>query len=135
MMMGDEDRFIRLPKIKGMKNETGTINKKNETDITVSLNLDGSGKADISTGIDFLTICLSSWRHSLMDLTLSAKGDLHIDAHHTTEDTGWAIGAALKEALGERKGISRYAHAYLPMDECLSRVAVDVSGRPFLVWR
>ena len=120
-----------------MKNETGTINKKtNETDITVSLNLDGSGKADITTGIGFLDHMLEQLaRHSLMDLTLSAQGDLHIDAHHTTEDTGWAIGAALKEALGDRKGISRYAHAYLSMDECLSRVAVDVSGRPFLVWR
>ena len=109
--------------------------KTNETEITVSLTLDGTGKSDIATGIGFLDHMLEQLaRHSLMDLTLSAAGDLHIDAHHTTEDTGWAIGAALKQALGDRRGIGRYAHAYLPMDECLSRVAVDVSGRPFLVW-
>lgn len=109
--------------------------KTNETDITLSLNLDGTGQADIATGIGFLDHMLEQLaRHSLMDLTLSATGDLYIDAHHTTEDTGWAIGSALKQALGERKGIQRYAHAYLPMDECLSRVAVDVSGRPFLIW-
>lgn len=109
--------------------------RTNETDITVSLVLDGTGKADIQTGIGFLDHMLEQLaRHSLMDITLKATGDLHIDDHHTTEDTGWAIGQAFKEALGDRKGISRYAHAYLPMDECLSRVAVDVSGRPFLVW-
>ena len=109
--------------------------KTNETDISVSLCLDGTGKAEIATGIGFLDHMLEQLaRHSLMDLTVTAKGDLHIDAHHTTEDSGWAIGAALKQALGERRGITRYAHAYLPMDECLSRVAVDVSGRPFLIW-
>ena len=109
--------------------------KTNETEISVTLNLDGTGQADINTGIGFLDHMLEQVaRHSLMDLTLKAKGDLHIDAHHTTEDTGWAIGQALKEALGERRGIMRYAHAYLPMDECLSRVSLDVSGRPFLVW-
>lgn len=110
--------------------------KTNETEITVQLVLEGSGKADIDTGIGFLDHMLEQLaRHSLMDITLKAVGDLHIDAHHTTEDTGWAIGSCLKEALGDRKGIARYAHAYLPMDECLSRVSVDVSGRPFLVWR
>ena len=109
--------------------------RTNETDIVVSVNLDGSGSAKIETGIGFLDHMLEQLaRHSLIDITLTAKGDLHIDDHHTTEDTGWAIGQALKEALGDRKGITRYAHAYLPMDECLSRVAVDVSGRPFLVW-
>ena len=109
--------------------------RTNETDIIVSVNLDGSGSAKIDTGIGFLDHMLEQLaRHSLIDITLTAKGDLHIDDHHTTEDTGWAIGQALKEALGDRKGITRYAHAYLPMDECLSRVAVDVSGRPFLVW-
>ncbi|MGC6536558.1 MAG: imidazoleglycerol-phosphate dehydratase HisB [Candidatus Puniceispirillaceae bacterium] len=109
--------------------------RTNETDIIVSVNLDGSGSAKIETGIGFLDHMLEQLaRHSLIDITLTAKGDLHIDDHHTTEDTGWAIGQALKEALGDRKGITRYAHAYLPMDECLSRVAVDVSGRPFLVW-
>lgn len=110
--------------------------KTNETEITVQLVLEGSGKADIDTGIGFLDHMLEQLaRHSLMDITLKAVGDLHIDAHHTTEDTGWAIGSCLKEALGDRKGIARYANAYLPMDECLSRVSVDVSGRPFLVWR
>ena len=110
--------------------------RTNETDISVSVRLDGSGKAEIETGIGFLDHMLEQLaRHSLIDITLKATGDLHIDDHHTTEDTGWAIGQALKEALGERKGITRYAHAYLPMDECLSRVALDVSGRPFLVWQ
>lgn len=110
--------------------------RTNETDIEVSLVLDGTGKAEIETGIGFLDHMLEQVaRHSLIDITLKAKGDLHIDDHHTTEDTGWAIGQALREALGDRKGITRYAHAYLPMDECLSRVAIDVSGRPFLVWK
>lgn len=110
--------------------------RTNETDIEVTLVLDGTGKAEIETGIGFLDHMLEQVaRHSLIDITLKAKGDLHIDDHHTTEDTGWAIGQALREALGDRKGITRYAHAYLPMDECLSRVAIDVSGRPFLVWK
>ncbi len=110
--------------------------RTNETDIEVTLVLDGTGKAEIETGIGFLDHMLEQVaRHSLIDITLKAKGDLHIDDHHTTEDTGWAIGQALRDALGDRKGITRYAHAYLPMDECLSRVAIDVSGRPFLVWK
>ena len=110
--------------------------RTNETDIEVTLVLDGTGKAEIETGIGFLDHMLEQVaRHSLIDITLKAKGDLHIDDHHTPEDTGWAIGQALREALGDRKGITRYAHAYLPMDECLSRVAIDVSGRPFLVWK
>lgn len=110
--------------------------RTNETDIEVTLVLDGTGKAEIETGIGFLDHMLEQVaRHSLIDITLKAKGDLHIDDHHTTEDTGWAIGQALRDALGDRKGITRYAHSYLPMDECLSRVAIDVSGRPFLVWK
>ena len=110
--------------------------RTNETDIEVTLVLDDTGKAEIETGIGFLDHMLEQVaRHSLIDITLKAKGDLHIDDHHTTEDTGWAIGQALRDALGDRKGITRYAHAYLPMDECLSRVAIDVSGRPFLVWK
>ena len=110
--------------------------RTNETDIEVTLVLDGTGKAEIETGIGFLDHMLEQVaRHSLIDITPKAKGDLHIDDHHTTEDTGWAIGQALRDALGDRKGITRYAHAYLPMDECLSRVAIDVSGRPFLVWK
>ena len=116
---------------------TASVERKtNETEISVSLTIDGTGKRDINTGIGFLDHMLEQLaRHSLMDITLTAKGDLHIDDHHTTEDTGWAIGQALKEALGDRKGIMRYGSCSLPMDETLSRVAVDVSGRPFLVWR
>ena len=109
--------------------------KTNETDISVSINLDGSGSYDVETGIGFLDHMLEQLsRHSLMDLTLRCKGDLHIDGHHTTEDCGIAIGSAVKKALGDLKGITRYASAYLPMDETLSRAAMDISGRPFLVW-
>ena len=110
--------------------------KTKETEISVTLDIDGTGQGDINTGIGFLDHMLEQLsRHSLMDITLKAKGDLHIDDHHTTEDTGWAIGAALNKALGERAGIHRYASSYLPMDECLSRVALDISGRPFLIWQ
>ena len=110
--------------------------KTNETDITVSIDLDGSGKHDIETGVGFLDHMLDQLaRHSLIDITIRAKGDLHIDFHHTAEDVGIALGAAFKQALGEKRGITRYASADLPMDGTLSRVAVDVSGRPFLVWK
>ena len=110
--------------------------KTNETDIKVSINIDGTGQYDIDTGIGFLDHMLEQLaRHSLMDITLKAAGDLQIDAHHTTEDTGWAIGEALNKALGDRAGITRYAHTLLPMDETLSTVALDISGRPFLVWQ
>jgi len=110
--------------------------KTNETQIAVELNLDGSGVYDVSTGIGFLDHMLEQLsRHSLIDLTLKAKGDLHIDFHHTTEDTGIAIGRAVAQALGERKGIVRYGSALVPMDETLTRVALDISGRPYLVWR
>jgi imidazoleglycerol-phosphate dehydratase len=107
-----------------------------ETKIIVDLDLDGTGKSDIATGIGFLDHMLDQLaRHSLIDLTVRAEGDLHIDMHHTTEDCAIAIGAALKQALGDRKGIVRYGHAYLPMDEALTRVALDLSNRPFLVWQ
>jgi imidazoleglycerol-phosphate dehydratase len=107
----------------------------NETRIAVSVDLDGTGRAEIATGIGFLDHMLDQLaRHSLIDLTVKADGDLHIDAHHTTEDTGIAIGQALTKALGDKRGIARYGHAYLPMDEALVRVALDLSGRPFLVW-
>lgn len=110
--------------------------KTNETDITVSLDIDGTGQADISTGIGFYDHMLEQLaRHSLMDITIKAQGDLHIDAHHTVEDVGIALGQALKDALGDRRGIVRYGHALIPMDETLSRVALDISGRPFLVWK
>lgn len=116
---------------------TASVERKTkETEIAVSLNLDGSGIYDVSTGIGFLDHMLEQLsRHSLMDLTVKAKGDLHIDFHHTTEDTGIAIGEAFSKALGERKGITRYASALIPMDETLSRVALDISNRPYLIWR
>lgn len=110
--------------------------KTKETQIKADLNLDGTGKYTVSTGIGFLDHMMEQLsRHSLMDLNLTAKGDLHIDYHHTTEDTGIAIGEAFSKALGERKGITRYAHAYIPMDETLSRVSIDLSGRPYFVWK
>ena len=119
-----------------MTRTASVTRKTNETNIQVSLTIDGTGMRQIDTGIGFLDHMLEQLaRHSLMDLTIKAEGDRHIDDHHTTEDTGWAIGQALKEALGDRKGIMRYGSCDLPMDETLSRVAVDVSGRPFLVWR
>lgn len=110
--------------------------KTNETDISVHVVIEGTGRAEIETGIGFYDHMLEQLaRHSLMDITIRAKGDLHIDAHHTVEDVGITLGQALKKALGERRGIVRYGHALIPMDETLSRVALDISGRPFLVWR
>jgi len=109
--------------------------KTNETDINVSVELDGSGRFDISTGVGFFDHMLEQLsRHSLIDLTVKAKGDLHIDDHHTVEDTGIAIGQAIAKALGDRRGIMRYASLDLAMDETLTRSALDVSGRPYLVW-
>lgn len=114
-----------------------TVHRKtNETDIRVEIDLNGTGRYDVRTGIGFLDHMVEQLsRHSLIDITLQAEGDLHIDGHHTTEDAGLALGEALSQALGDRRGIVRYGHAYAPMDETLSRVAVDISGRPFLVWR
>lgn len=110
--------------------------KTRETDIQVTVDLDGTGAYDVETGIGFLNHMLEQLaRHSLMDLTVRAKGDLHIDFHHTTEDTGYAIGEAISKALGDRAGIRRYGDALIPMDETLTRVAIDASNRPFLVWR
>ena len=116
---------------------TAAIRRKtSETDILVELNLDGTGRYEISTGIGFLDHMLEQLsRHSLVDLKVTISGDLHIDQHHTTEDSGIAIGEALAEALADKKGITRYGHAYAPMDETLSRVALDISGRPYLVWK
>ncbi|GAC1331067.1 MAG: imidazoleglycerol-phosphate dehydratase HisB [Beijerinckiaceae bacterium] len=108
----------------------------NETEIAVAVGLDGAGMARVKTGIGFFDHMLEQIaRHSGIDLDINAKGDLHIDMHHTVEDTGIALGQALREALGERKGIARYADVHLPMDEALTRVAIDVSGRPFLIFR
>ena len=110
--------------------------KTGETDISVSIDLDGTGEAQISTGVGFLDHMLTLLaRHSLFNVTVDCKGDLEVDQHHSVEDIGIALGQAFREALGDKKGITRYAHSYLPMDETLSRVAVDVSGRPFLVFR
>jgi imidazoleglycerol-phosphate dehydratase len=110
--------------------------KTGETDIAVTLNLDGSGSYQIATGIGFFDHMLELLsRHSLLDLEVKAKGDLHVDMHHTVEDVGIVIGQCLDKALGERRGIRRYGLAYVPMDEALTRVALDLSGRPHLVWR
>jgi imidazoleglycerol-phosphate dehydratase len=110
--------------------------KTRETEISVEIFLDGQGRSDIETGIGFLDHMLDQLaRHSLIDLTVRAKGDLHIDFHHTTEDCGIAIGEALSKALGNRQGINRYGDALIPMDETLTRVAVDASNRPYLIWK
>ncbi len=109
--------------------------KTKETEISVSIDVDGVGRSDISTGVGFFDHMLDQLsRHSLIDMTVKASGDLHIDDHHTVEDTGIALGQALSQALGERRGIMRYASLDLAMDETLTRAAIDVSGRPFLVW-
>jgi imidazoleglycerol-phosphate dehydratase len=112
------------------------VNRKTkETSIEVEVNLDGKGVYNIDTGIGFLNHMLEQLsKHSLVDINLKAKGDLHIDLHHTTEDSGIVIGEAIAKALGDKKGIKRYAHAYIPMDETLSRVSLDISNRPYLVW-
>jgi len=110
--------------------------KTKETSIEVELDLDGAGRSEISTGVGFFDHMLDQLaRHSLMDMTIRAEGDRHIDDHHTVEDVGIALGQALRKALGDLRGIVRYADVHLPMDETLTRVAVDVSGRPFLVFR
>ena len=112
------------------------VNRKTkETSIEAEVNLDGKGIYKIDTGIGFLNHMLEQLsKHSLVDINLKAKGDLHIDLHHTTEDSGIVIGDAIAKALGDKKGIKRYAHAYIPMDETLSRVSLDISNRPYLVW-
>jgi imidazoleglycerol-phosphate dehydratase len=112
------------------------VRKTNETDVTVTVDLDGTGTHDMQTCIGFLDHMLDQLaRHSLIDISVKAKGDLHIDYHHTAEDVGIALGQAVKEALGDKKGIRRYASSDLPMDGTLTRAAIDVSGRPFLVWK
>ena len=116
---------------------TATVERKTrETEIAVSLDLDGSGECDIDTGIGFLDHMLESFgRHSMIDLKVRAQGDLHVDFHHTTEDTGIVIGQAVKKALGDFAGITRFGAALIPMDETLTRVAIDVSNRPYLIWK
>ena len=119
-----------------MKRKAKINRKTKETNISVTVNLDGKGKYKIKTGIGFLDHMLEQLaKHSLIDLEIKAKGDTHIDLHHTTEDTGIAIGEAIKKAAGNRKGITRYASTMIPMDETLSRVSVDISNRPYLIWK
>jgi len=109
--------------------------KTSETDIVISFNPDGTGRTEISTGVGFFDHMLTAFgRHGLFDLTITAKGDLHIDAHHTVEDVGILLGQALQTALGDKRGIVRFGHAVVPMDEALVEASVDLSGRPFVVW-
>ncbi|MBK20526.1 MAG: imidazoleglycerol-phosphate dehydratase [Rhodospirillaceae bacterium] len=116
--------------------EGSVTRKTKETSIEVRVNLDGTGTYDVSTGIGFLDHMLEQLsRHSLIDLYVRAEGDLHIDFHHTTEDTGIALGQAVDQALGDRGGITRFGSSYVPMDETLSRIALDISARPYLIWR
>jgi len=119
-----------------MKGRTATITRKTkETDVSVTLNLDGSGTGKIATGVQFMDHMLDLFaKHGLFDLEIACKGDLGIDAHHSVEDIGICLGLALEKALGDKKGIVRFAHSYFPMDETLARVAVDLSGRPYLVY-
>src|ERR1700684_3301357 len=125
------------PPNQGSAMRTATVERKTrETEITVSLDLDGTGESDIDTGIGFLDHMLESFsRHSMIDLKVRATGDLHVDYHHTTEDTAIVIGLAVKKALGDFAGITRFGAALIPMDEALTRVAIDVANRPYLVWR
>jgi imidazoleglycerol-phosphate dehydratase len=118
-----------------MARTTSLTRKTSETDITLTLALDGSGRAEVATGIGFLDHMLTAFaRHGLFDLDVQAKGDLHIDFHHTTEDVGIVLGQALATALGDKRGIRRFGQALVPMDEALAEVAIDLSGRPFMAW-
>ena len=127
--------YIPLSRIK-MSRKAKISRKTKETTINVEANIDGKGKYKIDTGIDFLNHMLEQFsKHSLIDINLKTKGDTHIDLHHTTEDTGIAVGECIKKALRSSKGITRYAHALIPMDETLTRISIDVSNRPYLVWK
>ena len=118
-----------------MTRKAKILRKTKETNISVDVNLDGKGKYQVKTKIGFLDHMLEHLsKHSLIDMKISAKGDTHIDLHHTTEDTGIALGEAIKKAAGNRKGIKRYATTYIPMDETLTRVSLDISNRPYLIW-
>ena len=125
------------PSSPGNASRTGRIERKTaETSILIEVNLDGTGTYDVSTGIGFLDHMVEQFsKHSLIDVTMKVDGDLHVDQHHTTEDSAIALGQALTEALGDKAGIGRYGSAYSPMDETLSRVALDISGRPYCVWK
>jgi imidazoleglycerol-phosphate dehydratase len=131
------DKRTPFQQNEGIFMRTATVKRKTkETDIEVAVDLDGKGLSTISTGIGFLDHMLDLLaRHSRIDITVKAVGDLHIDFHHTAEDTGIALGQAVRQALGDMKGITRYADVHVPMDEALTRVAIDISGRPFLVFK
>ena len=118
-----------------MSRSASLVRTTAETDIRLTLDLDGAGTAGLATGIGFLDHMLTALaRHALFDLTVQASGDLHVDGHHTTEDVGIALGRALAQALGDKRGITRFGHAVVPMDDALAEAAVDLSGRPFLAW-
>ena len=121
---------------KNINKRVSTVERNtNETKITVKINLDGQGIGNIETGLPFFDHMIEQLsKHSLIDIDLKCDGDLHIDSHHTVEDIGWALGDAVNKALGNKKGIKRYSFSYLPMDECLTRCSIDVSGRPWLIW-
>ena len=121
---------------KKINNRASSLNREtNETSIDVQINLDGKGKNNINTGLPFFDHMLEQLsKHSLIDINLKCKGDLQIDSHHTMEDVGWALGKAINKALGEKRGIKRYSFNFLPMDECLTRCCLDISGRPWLIW-
>jgi len=121
---------------KNINKRVSTVERNtNETKITVKINLDGQGIGNIKTGLPFFDHMIEQLsKHSLIDIDLKCDGDLHIDSHHTVEDIGWALGDAVNKALGNKKGIKRYSFSYLPMDECLTRCSIDVSGRPWLIW-
>ena len=121
---------------KKVDKRTSSVERKtNETAIMVKVNLDGSGNNNIETGLPFFDHMIEQLsKHSLIDIDLQCTGDLQIDAHHTMEDVGWALGKAINDALGSKIGINRYSFTYLPMDECLTRCCIDISGRPWLVW-
>ncbi len=129
--------LIKGARIKGLPMRKGTVKRRTkETNVEVEVDLDGAGRAQVATGIGFLDHMLDLLaRHSRIDITVKAKGDLHVDHHHTTEDVGIALGQAVKQALGNLKGITRYADVHVPMDEALTRVALDISGRPFLAFK
>ena len=124
------------PPAKAPSRRASLERKTRETRIAATLDLDGTGISDIATGIGFLDHMLDQLaRHSLIDVTLKAEGDLHIDFHHTTEDSGYVVGEAVAKALGDRRGIMRWGEALVPMDETLTRVALDLSNRPYLIWK
>ena len=124
------------PSAKALSRRASIERKTRETRIAATLNLDGTGESDIATGIGFLDHMLDQLaRHSLIDVKLKAEGDLHIDFHHTTEDSGYVVGEAVAKALGDRRGIMRWGEALVPMDETLTRVALDLSNRPYLIWK